>query len=281
MEMQMPQATINVLFTGAQRKVIVSLLPHLSDRLTLDEKGPRTISFTEDELEAIQQTANKAISSAAKSRNRNSLWHVADRISKAIENAKGIGSIPATRRLYQFKITLQDVEPTIWRRIHVKGCTLHKLHEHIQAAMGWTNSHLYEFEIDGERYGNPSRLDDRISDFQCVDSTKVQISEIVPQSASRFWFFYRYDMGDRWEHEILFEGCLPAATGQRYPLCVEGEMNCPPEDVGGFTGYAEFLEALADPKHEMHDDFVEEVGDFDWQKFDAEERTKAMRQSLG
>ena len=31
---------------------------------------------------------------------------------------------------------------------------------------------------------------------------------------------------------------------------------CPPEDVGGASGYEDFLEALADPDHEQHDDMV-------------------------
>ena len=57
--------------------------------------------------------------------------------------------------LYQFNITLLDSAPAIWRRIEVGDCTLDKLHEHIQTAMGWTNSHLHQFEIKGERYGDP------------------------------------------------------------------------------------------------------------------------------
>ena len=46
-------------------------------------------------------------------------------------------------------------EPPIWRRIQVSDCTLDKLHEHIQTAMGWTNSHLHHFRIDGKLYGDP------------------------------------------------------------------------------------------------------------------------------
>ena len=49
-----------------------------------------------------------------------------------------IADIPASERLYQCKITLKDIQPLIWRRIQVKDCTLEKLHEHIQTAMGWT-----------------------------------------------------------------------------------------------------------------------------------------------
>jgi hypothetical protein len=36
--------------------------------------------------------------------------------------------------LFQFKVTLLDVKPAIWRRIQTKDCTLAELHNHIQAA---------------------------------------------------------------------------------------------------------------------------------------------------
>ena len=193
---------------------------------------------------------------------------------------------PAKRRpaktdlLFQFKITLLGAKTPIWRRIQVQDCTLDKLHEHIQTAMGWTNSHLHQFEIDGERYGDPELLDDGFEDFECVDSTVAKISEIVPKDGKRFQFTYQYDFGDNWQHFVLFEGCLKAEKGGRYPQCVEGERACPPEDVGGVWGYAEFLEAIADSKHEQHDDFVEWAGEFDPEEFDAAKATKAMRRGL-
>ena len=87
--------------------------------------------------------------------------------------------------LFQFKITLMESEPPIWRRIQVKDCTLDKLHEHIQTAMGWTNSHLHEFEINGQRHGNPELLDDGFEGFECVDSTTTMISDIVPKGSKR------------------------------------------------------------------------------------------------
>jgi hypothetical protein len=211
---------------------------------------------------------------------RNSLRHVVDAITKALEESEGIGSIPASERLYQFKITLLESQPPIWRRIQVRNGTLDKLHLQIQTAMGWTNSHLHQFEIDGERHGDPELIDDGFEDFECVDSTIRKISEIVPKDGKRFQFTYEYDFGDCWKHDVLFEGCLKAEKGGRYPLCVEGERACPPEDVGGIGGYEEFLEALADPKHEQHDDFVEWAGEFDPEMFDVEKTTKAMRRGL-
>ena len=278
--LQMSEPKINVLLTQAQRKVVSDLLPELAARLILDEKNSRTIPFTVKKLEAIRDKAEVARPNAENGMKRNSLRHVVDVVSKAIKAGKGIGSIPVTERLYQFKITLLKSWPPIWRRIQVKQCTLDKLHQHIQLAMGWTNSHLHQFKINGERYGDPELIDAGFEDFECVDSTVTKISKVVPQEGRRFQFTYEYDFGDGWEHEVLFEGCLRAEKGGRYPVCIEGERNCPPEDVGGVGGYAEFLEAIADPDNEQHDDFVEWGGNFDPETFAAEKATKKMRRGM-
>lgn len=182
--------------------------------------------------------------------------------------------------IYQFKITLVKSKPPIWRLIQVEDCTLDKLHEHIQTAMGWTNTHLHQFEIFEKRYGDPELLDDGFDESWCIDSTKTKITDITPNAGKGFRFTYEYDFGDGWEHEILFEGSPKKELGKKYPLCLEGDRACPPEDVAGIGGFYEFLEAVADPKHEQHDDFKEWVGDFDPEKFDAQQATKVMKKGL-
>jgi len=277
---RMSGQSLNTRFTHAQRKVIAELMPTLDARLRLDTSNQRTLSFTLAELKSIQQKAVAARSNAENGMKRNSLRHIIEATAKAIEDSHGIGSIPASERLYQFKITLNDSKPPIWRRIQVKNGTLDKLHERIQTAMGWTNSHLHEFDIDGERFGDPELLDDGYEDFNCIDSTVTKISEIVPKDGKPFQFEYEYDFGDGWSHEVLFEGCLRAEKGRRYPVCIEGERACPPEDVGGIWGYLDYLEALADPKHEQHEEFLEWRGPCDPDKFDAGKATKMMRRGL-
>jgi len=183
--------------------------------------------------------------------------------------------------IFQFKITLKEIKPPIWRRIQTKDCTLEKLHEHIQTAMGWTNSHLHQFEIDGVRYGDPELLMEGFEDeTPPVNSLRTKVSKMLPKDGKRFHFDYEYDFGDGWEHEIVFEGCLQAEKGTRYPVCVEGARACPPEDVGGTGGYEEYLEALADPKHEEHESYLEWRGPFDPEAFDAKAVTKRMRRGL-
>ena len=187
----------------------------------------------------------------------------------------------ATTILFQFKVTLLGSAPTIWRRIQVQDCTLDNLHEHIQTAMGWTNSHLHQFEIRGERYGDPELLEAGFEDFECIDSTTTRVSELIPTTGKRFAFKYEYDFGDGWEHEVLFEGCPPTETGKKYPICLEGERACPPEDVGGVWGYQDFLTAIANPKHEEHESSLEWCGgSFSPNEFDPKKATGEMKKGL-
>jgi hypothetical protein len=66
----------------------------------------------------------------------------------------------ASDQFWQFKITLNGVNPPIWRRIQVAKCTLAELHDHIQLAMGWQNAHLYQFTINGVLYSDPTFSDE-------------------------------------------------------------------------------------------------------------------------
>ncbi|GDY10995.1 hypothetical protein LBMAG52_44830 [Planctomycetia bacterium] len=273
----------------AQREVLLTV-PNLSKSIKTKLAMDKT-SFTVAEVASMTMALAEALIEAD-SRTQISFFvlvnHLMERLQAGIagpgkrspKKAKEPKSKADPNTVYQFKFTLLGSKPPIWRRIQVEDCTLDKLHEHIQTAMGWTNSHLHQFEIKGERYGDPELLDDGFEEFDCVDSTKTNLSQILPTTDKRFSFTYEYDFGDGWEHEILFEGSPQKEPGKKYPLCLEGARACPPEDVGGIGGFYEFLEALADPKHEQHDDFIEWGGNFDPNKFDAKQATKEMKRGL-
>jgi hypothetical protein len=163
-----------------------------------------------------------------------------------------------TKTIYQFKITLLDSKPKIWRRIQVPDCKFNTLHYHIQAVMGWNNSHLHHFEIKGERYGIPAHLD-YDGDGSIIDSEKILLSDLLANAGKKFAFEYTYDMGDNWEHEVLFEGVVKADPKTKYPVCVEGERAGPPEDCGGVPGYEHLLEVLQDPSLEEYPDALHRV----------------------
>jgi len=177
--------------------------------------------------------------------------------------------------VYQLKITLMDFEPVIWRRVQVKGgIRLRKLHSIIQAVMGWEDYHLHKFEIGGIEYSVPFPGD--MFDMEMEDERRVTLGRLAPEEGDRF--LYEYDFGDSWEHEILVEKILPPDPKVRYPICLEGERACPPEDVGGVWGYEEFLEAIKNPDHSEHEDYLEWVGErFDPEEFDLEKTNKELR----
>ena len=232
-------------------------------------------------MSAILETARLAVSRADSGMTRNSLRHIIDFVERAIENYRGIGRIPVKERIYQFIITLKHTNPPNRLRNQTRDCTLDKLHEHIQNALGWTNSHLHDFRINNTQYADPYLVERDFDEPPFEDSRRTRLSDVLPRSGQRFQFRYEYDFGDRWLHAVLFEGCLRAAPGQRYPFCVEGERACPPEDVGGTSAYRRFLRAIANPRHREHDENLIWVGgSFDPERFDPEKATKRMLRGL-
>jgi hypothetical protein len=173
--------------------------------------------------------------------------------------------------IYQIKVTLKDARPSIWRRIQVRGdATLGELHTIIQMAMGWANSHLHHFIVGKSpnlRFigaPGPDEGDDLMDE---ENENEIVIGQVL--SATKSKITYEYDFGDSWEHEVALEKIVEAEAGADYPRCIEGENACPPEDVGGVWGYVDFLQAINNPEHNQHEEFLEWVGgEFDPEEFD-------------
>ena len=167
---------------------------------------------------------------------------------------------------WQLRIELLDTTPAVWRRIVVpSSIKLPKLHEVFQSALGWTNSHLHEFVINGVRYSDPAPdFDDETGQ---VDEQGIILGDALGIDGR--CFDYVYDFGDDWHHVVLVENQHLQAKARKSIHCIAGENACPPEDVGGAFRYAEFLAALADPSHEEHESFREwSGGKFDPKRFD-------------
>ena len=177
--------------------------------------------------------------------------------------------------VYQVKVTLKGIKPPIWRRVLLPPeISLERLHHVLQTVMGWTNSHLHEFVIDGFRYGYPSGE----TDEDIENEKRYKLSQIVPGEKAKF--SYIYDWGDYWDHEILVEKIVTHDEGIAYPVVLAGKRACPPEDCGGPSGYEELLKVLGDPSHPEHEDSFNWLpGDFDSDKFDIESVNKALSPS--
>jgi hypothetical protein len=166
--------------------------------------------------------------------------------------------------IVRLKVALRGIRPPVWRRLLVPGrMTLGGLHHVIQAAMGWDDAHLHAFDIAGREYSDPHDVDD------AADEERLTVNGVLRSGVSRFT--YTYDFGDDWEHAIVIEGKQPLVDGRRYPACVAGKRNCPPEDCGGCWGYQHLLAILADPAHPRRQEWAELIGeDFDPEAFSVE-----------
>ncbi len=168
---------------------------------------------------------------------------------------KSLGGRPVT---FVLKVTLREVRPPIWRRVRVAGdLTLRELHHVLQIALGWTDSHLHEFEIRGKRYGMP----DPHEDFgePPLEEQDYSLQGLL-RKGNRFG--YLYDFGDGWQHDVVIEREEAPEQRASKAECLAGARAAPPEDCGGVHGYADLLEALADPAHERHAELREWVGPY-------------------
>jgi len=159
----------------------------------------------------------------------------------------------------RLKITLDDVKPTVRRRLEVPfDLRIDRLHLTIQAAMPWTNSHLYELRAGGVGWSTPYPGANGAGDF--LDARKARLNDILEDVGART-LKYLYDFGDGWEHTIKVERLIDPELGALYPRLIEVGGRCPPEDCGGPWGYGELLEAIKDPRHERHAELTEWIGD--------------------
>ncbi|MEM1117150.1 MAG: plasmid pRiA4b ORF-3 family protein [Bacteroidota bacterium] len=168
--------------------------------------------------------------------------------------ASGPGSLDPEAPRVRLRVSLDDVEPEVWREVEVPSdLPLDGLHEVIQTAMDWEDYHLHVFEAKG-RYWGP--MFEPGLDWD--DERTVTIAEVLPRTGSRLT--YTYDFGDDWRHTVRRTERRPPQPGGPLFVCTDGAGACPPEDCGGPWGYASLLEVLADPSHPDHDEMMEWTG---------------------
>lgn len=147
---------------------------------------------------------------------------------------------------------------TAWRRVITPvDISFKQLHQILQAVFDWKSYHMYDFNILDEAGKCVLNV---ISEFEEVfeprqDCHMCLASEVKLSSyiIHQYKIAYCYDYGDNWEHEITIRGTNPDYD-KNYPVCFMGEGNAPPEDVGGISGYEDFLEIMADPSHVEYGD---------------------------
>jgi hypothetical protein len=181
------------------------------------------------------------------------------------------------KEIFQFKITLKDVSPAVWRRILVPSdYSFFELYVAIESAMGWGGGHLHSFSIAQQGTKIPILIelphpDNDFGDIETLDERTEKIADYFGKSVKQC--LYNYDFGDDWTHTVLFEKVIPVESGVKYPRCIDGKNACPPDDCGGPWGYANLIDVLKNPKHEEHEDIldwlcIESADEFDSTEFD-------------
>jgi hypothetical protein len=178
--------------------------------------------------------------------------------------------------IFRLRIELLESEPLIWRRLLVPAdITLPRLHRCLQIVMGWENYHLHSFEAGQARYG-PREAE--LEDLGMEDERRVRLDALLDDT--RRELRYEYDYGDGWEHRIVLEQIETANDRTHYPVCTAGERACPPEDVGGIHGYADFVASLTDRRHDAHEENLRWIGGvFDPAGFDLNAVNRALRRA--
>jgi hypothetical protein len=189
-------------------------------------------------------------------------------------------SLPAKRKKserpapgYQIKVALRGAKPPIWRRLEVPAdISLARLHDVIQVAFGWHDSHLHAYSTPYGEFG--------VADPELGHRAEVPVTleQVAPEAGCKI--NYTYDFGDDWQHDIVVEKVLGPGEPNG-PRCTGGRRAAPPEDCGGVWGYAELVASLTDPDHPERGENVEWLGlddaaDFDPDQFDADAVTGAL-----
>jgi hypothetical protein len=141
--------------------------------------------------------------------------------------------------IYKLHIWIRQISPMIGRRILVRSeCSLAQLHDVIQIAFGWGDSHLHRFRIHGRDYGVSRPGGPGIAQ----DAHQVRLADFQFRRNERF--LYEYDFGDRWHHEVRLEGGLAEQPKRSYPVCIGGQRRAPPEDCGGPWAFLQRRDAV-------------------------------------
>ena len=158
---------------------------------------------------------------------------------------------------FEFLITLDMYDFEVWRRVTVPAnITFRQLHFVIQSSFNWLTYHMFDFSVyDNSEEGEMAAMvteDDESSQYAGVGAKvyplKTKIRALLPKYRR---VIYTYDYGDDWQHYCELVNVIDNYPND-YPVCTDGKGDAPPDDVGGESGYADFLAAIKDKKNPEH-----------------------------
>jgi hypothetical protein len=153
-----------------------------------------------------------------------------------------------TAEVARLRVEIDDVRPPVVRLIEVPlSIRLDDLHFVLQIAVGWHNGHPFEFRIGDRTWGS---VDRDMPETTPVPAERATLAELAALGRV---FEYNYVFSEDWQHTVEIEAVSPgpSSDGTLFRL-VSAEGRCPPEDIGGPSGYEVYLKALGDPREPHH-----------------------------
>jgi hypothetical protein len=160
-------------------------------------------------------------------------------------------------KVYELTISLADVEPVVWRKVLVHDfIELDQLHLFIQIVMGWSDNHLYSFDIGNKSYSDKTSAEEMKNTYVAEGAI---LGDVLGKHKN---FSYVYDFGDGWLHEIKITKTLETDPRMRYPVCIGGENACPPEDCGGAPGFERLKSVISGKDCQEKDELITWLGGY-------------------
>jgi len=156
--------------------------------------------------------------------------------------------------IYELKISLLDTKPEIWSQVLIPGhFTFYRLHQVIQIAMGWQDSHLFSFHTGDFVSSDTITLKEYLHDDDVYDRKEAGYKTMYAERKRIQGYFsrcksifYTYDYGDFWQHQVVKTGAIDLEMD--HAMCTCGKRACPADDCGGISGFYEMLSSIANPK---------------------------------
>ena len=175
----------------------------------------------------------------------------------------------------QLSARLRGVSPPVTRRLLItEQASLAQLHATLQVAFGWSDEHLYSFQIRGWQFGDPARAIELALNGGGVDMLLAAFAFEINEA-----FRYQYNLFVPWGIDCRIESRGLIRMAQ--PLaCLAARGDPPDEELNGPAAYPDWLES-SNPSWALHQ--IEELldDDLDEERFRAEARDILANTRLG
>lgn len=155
---------------------------------------------------------------------------------------------------YRVRVDLDGAAPPIWRVLDLRSdLRLNVVHQVLQTAFDWTDSHLFRFSLGGHPFDMTSQIflcpfdvdEGEEADDGAIPAADVRLDETLQEPGDVLQ--YIYDYGDSWELTLRLEEVLASAPDGPLAIAVDGGRAAPPENSGGGTDLASLAAVVPDP----------------------------------